>query len=63
MDAINEKLRRMRSEAKEREKNSKRLVRKANKKLKNLEEEEKLWGESKSTNIPKYDNPENHGEP
>ena len=63
MDDIDEKLRRMRFESKERKKKSQKLVRKANKKLKKLEEEEKLWGEPKSTRFLKYDNPENHGEP
>ena len=63
MDDVEEKLRRLRLEAKERKKRSTRLVRKANKKLKKLDEEEKLWGEPESFNIPKYGNHENHGEP
>jgi len=79
MDDIDDKLRRMRFEAKERKKKSQKLVRKANKKLKHLEQWEKLWDEEKVHKIakadgkvprkiytwgePEYKNPENHGEP
>ena len=55
MDDIDDKLRRMRFEAKERKKKSQKLVRKANKKLKYLEQWEKLWDAEKVYKIAKTD--------